>query len=98
MDPIVRKIDSLWIAVVAAVVYGILKTLFRGILALLALPLMVVTLGLFWFVINGFLLWITDWLIAGFTIDGFINTIFAAILISLIDTILDHLVKEGKGK
>lgn len=81
-------------AVVVALVYGILKMLFRGVLIFLSLPLMIVTLGLFYFVINAFLLWITDKLIDGFEIKGFFTTIIAAFLISLIDTVL-HWVIPG---
>ena len=81
-------------AVVVALVYGILKMLFRGVLIFLSLPLMIVTLGLFYFVINAFLLWITDKLIDGFEVRGFFTTIIAAFLISLIDTVL-HWVIPG---
>lgn len=88
-------IQHVAIAVLVALVYGILKTLFRGILLFLSLPLIVLTLGLFWFVINAFLLWVTDVLIQGFEIDGFFNTLIASILISLIDTVLHYWVEEG---
>ena len=91
------QIESITIAVVVAFVYGLLKTLFRGILVFFSLPLIVLTLGLFWFVINACLLWITDRLIDGFEIEGFINTIIASILISLMDIAL-HWLKKGANK
>ena len=75
-------------AIVVALVYGILKTVFTRIFVILALPLVILTLGLFYFVINAFLLWITAMLIEGFEVKGFFNTIIAALLISFIDTVL----------
>ncbi len=75
-------------AVVVALVYGILKTVFTRIFVVLALPLVILTLGLFYFVINAFLLWITAMLIEGFEVKGIFNTTIAALLISFIDTVL----------
>ncbi len=75
-------------AVGVALVYGIFKFLFTGILVFLSLPFIILTLGLFYFVINAFLLWITNKLVDGFEIDGFLNTLFAAVLISIIETVI----------
>ena len=58
-------------ALLVALVYGILKLLLTKILVLLSLPFIILTLGLFYLVINAFLLWITDKLIDGFEIKGF---------------------------
>ena len=82
------QIQNVTIAVVVVFVYGVLKMLFREVLVILSLPVMILTLGLFWFVINAFLFWVTDKLIDGFQIEGLFNTIIASILISLIDTVL----------
>ena len=82
------SIKNFGTALIVALVYGILKTLFAKILVLFTLPLMILSLGLFWFVINAFLLWITDKLIDSFEIRGFFMTLVAAFLISLIDMVL----------
>lgn len=74
-------------AVGVAIVYGLLKFFFRWALVLVSLPLIIVTLGLFLFVINAFLLWITDKLIDGFRIESLRSTIVASILISVLDVI-----------
>ena len=87
-------VDNVGIALGVAAVYGILKVLLRWILVLLTLPFMVLTLGLFWFVINAFLLALTDRLIEGFRIDGFLSTIIASILISLFDTVLQFWARK----
>ena len=75
-------------AVIVAFVYGLLKLLLTKILVFLSLPLIVLTFGLFYFVINAFLLWLTDKLIEGFEAKGLFNTLIAAFLISLIDALL----------
>tara|TARA_Y100000031_G_C7869688_1_gene225765 strand:- start:68 stop:403 length:336 start_codon:yes stop_codon:yes gene_type:complete len=70
-----------------AVVYGLLKFFLNWILVFLMFPLVFITLGLFLFVINAFLLWITDKLMDGFEIDGLVNTLVASVLISILDVV-----------
>jgi len=70
-----------------AIVYGLLKFFFHWLLLMVSLPFIIMTLGLFLFVINAFLLWITDKLIDGFEIDGILNTLIASVLISFLDLI-----------
>ena len=79
-------------AVIVAFVYGILKLLLTNILVFLSFPLMFLTFGPFYFVINAFLLWLTDKLISGFEVKGLFNTLIAAFLISLIDALLRWIV------
>ena len=81
-------IRSLGTAVVVAAVYGILKMLVYWLLVILSLPLIIVTVGLFLFVLNAFLLWITDKLIDGFRIDGLGSTLIASVLISICDLVV----------
>jgi putative membrane protein len=66
-----------------AVVYSILHALLFKLLLVLAAPLVLLTFGLFAFVLNAFLLWLTDKLIDGFKINSFLTTLGAAVLISL---------------
>ncbi len=75
-------------AVVVALVYSILSFLFGGILTVLSLPFMIITFGLFKFVINAILLWITDAFIKDFKIDGVGTLLLAAVLITILDAIL----------
>ena len=86
------RIKGFSTAVVVALIYGVLKVLLTKILVLVSFPLMVITLGLFYLVINAFLLWIADKLIEGFEIKGFVNTLIAAFLISVIDAVLHWVI------
>ena len=86
------RIKGFATAVFVAFVYGILNLLLTQILVFLSLPLIFLTFGLFYFVINAFLLWLTDKLISEFEVKGLFNTLIAAFLISLIDTLLHWIV------
>ena len=78
-------IKSYWTALMVAVVYSVISFLFGWLLILLSLPFMLITFGLFKFVINAFLLFITDKLIEDFRIKDFMTTLLAAFCISLVD-------------
>ncbi len=81
-------IKSFWTAVSVAVVYSIINWLVGWFLVFVTLPLIFITFGLFKFVINAFLLWVTDQLIEDFEIEGIGNTLIAAFLIAVADSIL----------
>ena len=75
-------------AVIVAVVYSLINYLIGWLLVFLAFPFLVITFGLFKFVINAFLLWITDKMLEDFEIDGIGTTLLAAFLITIMDSIL----------
>ena len=79
-------------ALVAAAVLGLVNAVIRPILVLLTLPVTVLTLGLFIFVINGLLFWFVGSFIEGFTVAGFWSGVFGAIIFSLISWALSALV------
>lgn len=78
--------------IVVAVVYSLINFFTGWLLVLLTLPLVILTFGLFKFVINAVLLWITDLVIEDFKIDNFSSTLLAAFLITIIDSLLKWLV------
>src|SRR5665811_383778 len=82
-------LDGWKAALVAGLLLGFLNTFVRPVFRLLALPLSILTLGLFILVVNGFVLWILDWLMEGLKIDGFIWDIAAALIISVVTTIVN---------
>src|SRR3989344_5970971 len=87
------RLTSLWSAVVAAVVIGVVNTFIKPILQLIALPISVLTFGLFAFLINVFLLWGTSKIVPGFEIGGFTTAIIASILLSLVSWLLHRLAQ-----
>ncbi len=78
------RVESFYTALIVALVLGLLNAIVRPILLLLTLPITVLTLGLFIFVLNGLLLWFVASFVKGFTIAGFWPAVFGAIVYSLI--------------
>ena len=79
-------------ALVAALVLGLVNTVIRPILVLLTLPVTLLTLGLFIFVLNGLLFWLVGSFVQGFEVHGFWAGFFGAIIYSLISWLLSALV------
>lgn len=71
-------------ALVAALVLGLLNTVIRPVLLVLTLPVNLLTLGLFTFVINGFLFWLAAHFLEGFEVRSFGWAVLGAIVYSLI--------------
>jgi len=77
------NVDGFTSALIAAFFLGLVNTLIRPIFLVLTLPVTVVTLGLFIFVINGLLFWFTGSILKGFVVDSFWNGVFGAVLYSI---------------
>src|SRR5579864_6570876 len=67
---------------IAALVLGLLNAIVRPVLWLLTLPLTILTLGLFLFVLNAIMLELTAYLVPGFRIDGFVYALIGAIVLA----------------
>lgn len=81
-------------ALLAAVVLGIINTFIRPLLVALTLPLNILTLGLFTFVINAIVIWLATLVVAGFMVDGWVPAILGAAVLSIVSTALSHLAKD----
>jgi putative membrane protein len=90
------KVDSFYTALIVALVLSVLNTVLRPLLFLLTLPVTVLTLGLFIFVLNGLLLWFVATFVKGFAIAGFWPAVFGAIVYSLISWAATSLVVGAK--
>jgi putative membrane protein len=91
--------DSLWTPFIAALLLGILNALLRPLLLLLALPLLVLTLGLFFFVINALLLWLVGALLEPyFYVQDFWSAFWGALVISLVTGILNLLTGNRRSR
>lgn len=92
---IVPQFDlTVWGAIVGSVFLGIINAIIRPLLIILTLPLNILSLGLFTFVINGFMLWITSATVKGFDIHGFGWAILSALLFSIISFAISYLVED----
>jgi putative membrane protein len=85
-------VEDFTVALIAALILGLVNTLIRPLLVLLTLPVTVITLGLFIFVINGLMFWIVANFVSGFYVASFGSAILAALLYSVISWLLSALL------
>jgi putative membrane protein len=86
------QVDSFTTALIAALLLGLVNTLIRLLVVLLTLPVTVVTLGLFVFVINGLLFWFVASFVKGFGVAGFWSAVLGAIVYALVSWAASTLV------
>lgn len=86
-------VDSFFTAFVLVLILGVLNLIIRPILLLLTLPITLVTLGLFTFVINAFVLYLASILVPGVHINSFFTAIIAAFFISFFSTAVKIIFK-----
>src|SRR4026208_658790 len=79
-------------ALVGGVILGFVNAIVRPVLFFLTLPLTLLTLGLFIFVLNAICFGLTAWLVPGFSVDGFLPALLGALLVSVVSWILNGLV------
>lgn len=86
------EVSGLMSALIAAAVIGLVNVLIRPVLILLTLPVTVLTLGLFIFVINGLLIYFVGHVLQGFHVQSLLSGILGAILYSIISWLLTSLI------
>jgi len=88
------RVDGYGAALLAAFVIGLFNALLRPLLILLTLPVTVVTLGLFLFVINAWLFWAASGVLDGFEVDGFWAALLGSVLYSLLMLVVDRALRS----
>ncbi len=81
-------------ALIAAAVLGVLNTVLRPLLVLLTLPVTVVTLGLFMFVINALMFWAAASLVSGLNVNGFWAALIGSVIYSLLQLAIDFVLER----
>jgi len=90
-------ITSYWTALIVAVILGVLNVFVKPLLIILTIPVTIITLGLFLFVINALIILMTDSLVDGFTVNGFWWALLFSILISIMNAAFDRPSKEDQA-
>lgn len=90
------SINSWQTAAVAAVILGLVNAIVRPILIFFTLPLTILTLGLFLFVINAISFWLVAYLIKGFEIPNFADALLGSIVLSLITWMINLIIGNQK--
>jgi putative membrane protein len=78
----------------AGLVLGLVNAVVRPVLVILTLPVTLLTLGLFLFVLNGLCLWLTSLIVKGFVVDGFWAAVLGALVVSVVSWILTAVVSD----
>lgn len=77
-------VGSFYTALVVAVLWGIIGWTLKPLLNILALPINLITLGLFSFIINALLFWLLATFVAGFSVAGFVPALIGSLLLSVV--------------
>ncbi len=86
-------VESFYAALIAAIILGVLNFFVRPVLLILTLPITIVTLGLFTFVINGALFWFAASFIDGFSVSSFWAALIGSILVTVATSVANKLIK-----
>ena len=78
------EVASLYTALVVAILWGVINLTLKPILNILALPITIITLGLFSFVINALLFWLLASFVEGFSVAGFIPALLGSVVLSAV--------------
>src|SRR3954452_18576872 len=99
--------DALWDGVtingaaafiIGSAVLGIANTIIKPLLALLTLPLILITLGLFYLVINIAMVGLAEWIAPNFSIDGFWSYVGTVVIVWLVNWIAQRVLDEGERR
>jgi putative membrane protein len=87
-------VDGFLAALWAALVIGLVNGTLGALLKFITFPITLLTLGLFWLVINGMMLMLASWFTPGFAVAGFFSAFFGALLLSILNLLLRWLTKN----
>ncbi len=87
-------IANIQTAILTAIVLGIINTFIKPFLVLISAPLTILTLGLFAFIVNAIVLWMTAAIVPGFELAGWWSAILGAVVLAVISTALSMVLKD----
>lgn len=88
------QVSSFGAAMVAALVIGLLNAIVRPVLVVLTLPVTLLTLGLFLFVINALMFWAAASVLEGFHVSGFVGALVGSLIYSLLGVIIESALER----
>ncbi|HET9947218.1 MAG TPA: phage holin family protein [Patescibacteria group bacterium] len=86
------RVDGFWTAAVVAILLGVANMFIKPVLVLLSLPITILTLGLFMFILNGIIVLLVSAIVPGFKVDGLLWAIIFSIVVSLVGAFLGSLL------
>ena len=92
LDGVTVTGDHTWVTfVVAGLVFSLVNMVVKPIVAILAIPLIILTLGIAYFLVNVLMIFLTSWIVDDFHVDGFWSGVGAAIVVWIVNLLLDAL-------
>jgi putative membrane protein len=88
------SVSNVLTAVIVAIVLGVLNTFIRPVLLLLTLPINIVSLGLFTFIVNAFLVYLVSAIVPGFDLASFLTALIFSLVVSLVSAFLGMFLDE----
>lgn len=89
------KVEGFYAALIAALVLGLLNAVIKPIIVFLTLPVNILTLGFFTFVINAFIFWFAGTVVKGFAVAGFWPAFWGALVMTIVGFIVNTLLKSN---
>ena len=86
--------DQWWTLLIAAAVFTLVNAFVKPLVTILSIPFIVVTLGIFYFLINVLMLYVTDWLVPDFELRTFWWAALAAVIVSVVNALLHPLLSD----
>lgn len=82
--------------IIAGAIWGLFNLIVRPIAMILSIPLLILTLGLFYFVLNGILLWLASFFLPGYHVSGIVSGILGALVMTVVNWAVHALVGKKK--
>ena len=92
------SVTDYWTALVVAVILGLLNFFVKPLLIILTIPVTIITLGLFLFVINAFIILMTGSLVDGFSVNGFWWALLFSILVTALNAAFEQPSKDKRNR
>ena len=80
----------------AGALFGLFNVIVRPLALLLSIPFLILTLGLFYLVLNGLLLWVASWVLPGYSVSGILSGMLGSLVIALVNWALGVLFRGGE--
>lgn len=90
------EITGLYFAIIASLVLGLINAIIRPVILFFTLPINMLTLGLFTFVVNALLIWFASTFLEGFSVSGFVPAFSAAIILWAVSVVTNWMIKKAK--
>lgn len=88
--------DNLWVVAGAVLVFGFVNSFIKPVVTILSIPAIIFSLGIFYLIVNGLMIWLVSALVPGFEVASLWTAVAMGLIVSLVNWILHWLVEDDK--